>query len=151
MTVFSASADCGSKDVCVLAVIIPKLELRDIERHVLPAYFMKRPYDTALQDRPEAFNRVGVDRTDDIAASAMVHGAVRIVSDIVVGETFIRRQQADFVRNHLADEALGGLARDALENARNHVALALYSADDGRLVGGFRWCGPCLFLPLPPM
>ena len=33
---------------------------------------------TTLEDQPEAFDRLGVDRTDDVLALGMVNGRVRI-------------------------------------------------------------------------
>ena len=90
-----ASADRGSEDVSVLAIVIPELEFRNIERHVLATYFMKRPHDAALEDRPEAVNRIRVNRTDNILLGGMVYGAMRGVSQAVVDVALIGREQAD--------------------------------------------------------
>ena len=59
-------ADRFAENVSVVAVVVAELELRDIQRQVLGADFVERANDAALEDRPEAFNRVGVDRADDV-------------------------------------------------------------------------------------
>jgi hypothetical protein len=55
-----------SENVIVEAVIIPKLELSDIERQILCTDFVERADDTALEDAPKAFNRLSVHRTDNV-------------------------------------------------------------------------------------
>jgi hypothetical protein len=62
----SASPDRLAEDVLVFPIVVPELELGDIERHVLGADLVECADNTALEDRPEAFNRVGVDRADYI-------------------------------------------------------------------------------------
>src|SRR5262245_21614167 len=81
--IFSRSlepADGGSEDVPIAAVIIPKLELSNIERQIFPAYFMKRADHATFEDRPEAFNRVRMNRADDVLARGMVDATVRVVA-----------------------------------------------------------------------
>ena len=36
-----ASADCRTKDVCILAVIIAELKFRDVQRHIFGADFVE--------------------------------------------------------------------------------------------------------------
>jgi hypothetical protein len=60
------SAYCRSEDVWVHSIVVPELKLSDVQRHVSRADFMERADHAALEDRPEAFNRVGVDRTDHV-------------------------------------------------------------------------------------
>ena len=49
-----------SENVLVKAIIIPELELRNVVWHVLGAYLVERADDTALEDAPKTFNRLGV-------------------------------------------------------------------------------------------
>ena len=44
-----ASADCRSEDIPVLAIVIPDLELGNIERHVLVADLVEGADDAALK------------------------------------------------------------------------------------------------------
>src|SRR5437899_538455 len=67
-----------SEDVCVFAVIVAELELSDIERKVLFADLVEGADAAALNQRPEAFNRVGMDRADNVIALGMIDNDVRI-------------------------------------------------------------------------
>jgi hypothetical protein len=58
-----ASADRGSENVIVEPIIIAELELGNVEVQV---FFANVVDDPALDDRPEAFNRIGVNSTDDV-------------------------------------------------------------------------------------
>jgi len=42
------------------------------------AHLVERAAHAAFEDRPEAFNRVGVNRTKDIFAAVVTHKSVRI-------------------------------------------------------------------------
>jgi len=75
-----ASINCRSENVCVLPVIIAELELDNIERHIFPAHFVERADDAALENRPEAFNGLSMNRADDVLASRVVNGRVSVIS-----------------------------------------------------------------------
>ena len=63
---FSASANRGSEDVGILAIVVPELELCNVKRQVFGADFMESTYDAALEDAPEALNRIGANRADNV-------------------------------------------------------------------------------------
>ena len=58
------ATDCRSENVGVLAVIVSELKLRNIERQIFAADLVIATDDTALNQRPEVLNCVGMDRTD---------------------------------------------------------------------------------------
>jgi hypothetical protein len=76
MAVFSTSLDRRSEYVRVLPVVIAELEFGDIERHIFSAHLVKCADHAALENRPEAFDGLSVDCTDDILASGMINGGV---------------------------------------------------------------------------
>src|SRR5258708_23367279 len=64
----------------------------------------------------------------------MVNGRVRIfLVEFPVALPLIGAEQADFVRHSLAHEITERIGADVLNNASDHVALALDCADDRRL------------------
>jgi hypothetical protein len=63
----SASFNSRSENVCVLPIVVAELEPRDVQRHIFPAHFVERAYNSALENRPETFDGLSVDRADDIA------------------------------------------------------------------------------------
>ena len=68
---------CCSENVRVVPIVIAELKLRDVQRQILVADLVERADDAALEDRPEAFNRVRVDRADDVLLVAVIDDAVR--------------------------------------------------------------------------
>jgi len=124
-----------SEDVRVEAVIIAELELGDIERHVFAADLVERADDTALEDRPETFNRIGVNCADDVLMCGVVDSFVWIAGQRPIDVAFVGCEQADFVRHDLPHEGLSVNAIHALQNASNDVALALDGSDDRSFCG----------------
>jgi hypothetical protein len=62
----SASLDRGSENISILSVIIAKLELGNIERHIFPAQLVECAAYAALEHRPEAFDGLSMDYADNI-------------------------------------------------------------------------------------
>ena len=67
-----------SENVSIRAVIISELELRDIQREILFADFVESADHAALNQRPETFDGVGVDRADNVFVLGVIDGLVRI-------------------------------------------------------------------------
>jgi hypothetical protein len=67
----------GPENIIVKPTIIPELELRNVKWHVFPANLVERADDAALENRPEAFNRLGMNGTDDELMLGMVNSCVR--------------------------------------------------------------------------
>jgi hypothetical protein len=127
----STSLDRRSEDIRVLPIIIAELELGDIERHVFPAHFVERSDDAAFEYRPEAFDGLSVNCTDNILASGMVNSRVReIFVEDVVRSQLIGAKQADLVGNGLSDKCIKGCRLDVSDHASYDIALAADSADD---------------------
>ena len=102
-----ASPDCLAEDVLVLAVVVPELELGDVERHVLGADLVERADNATFEDRPEALNRVGVDRADDVLALGVIDDLVRILGvEAAITYPLVGYEEADFLRHRPAHEAL---------------------------------------------
>lgn len=74
-----ASLNRRCENVIIEAVVIAELKFRDVQRHVLGADLVERANDTALEDRPKAFNRLRVDRADNILMFGMVNSRMRIL------------------------------------------------------------------------
>lgn len=89
-------------------LLYPKWELSNVQRHVLAADLVESADNAALEDAPEALDRVRVDGADDILAGGMMDAAVIEFGQSVIGTAFVGREQADPVRHHLADEGLRG-------------------------------------------
>ena len=87
--------------------VMPELEFVDVERHVSRAHFVKRADDPALEQRPEALNRVRVDRADNILLMRVLDDAVRVLFvEAAIANPLVCDQQIHLVGNDLAHESL---------------------------------------------
>jgi hypothetical protein len=75
----STSRESRSENIRVLPVVIAELELGHIQRHVFAADLVEGAHHASLEDRPEALNRIRVNRADDVLALGVVDNAERIV------------------------------------------------------------------------
>ena len=57
-----------AEDVVIQAVVIPELELCDVEREILGRHLMEGSDHAALHQRPEAFDGLRVDGADNVGA-----------------------------------------------------------------------------------
>jgi len=118
--------DCCSEDVRVPPIVVAELELRDVERHVFGADFVEGADNAALEDRPEAFNRVRVDRTDNVLAFGMINDAMReLFTERPITSPCVSAEQTDFLRNRAAHESGEGRGIDVLDNARHDLSSPL--------------------------
>src|SRR5271170_4923211 len=63
MDLASASLDCRAENVWIEAIVIAELKFGDVHRHILSADLVERANDAAFEDRPEAFDGLGMDGT----------------------------------------------------------------------------------------
>lgn len=119
-----------------LSRVVPEFELIDVERQIFAARLVERANNAALEQRPEAFDCVGVNGADDVLAARVAHDFVVIaVLEVAVAGPIVRRQKADAIRDSLADELAEFFGADAIDDAGNDLALAGDRADDRRLAG----------------
>src|SRR5438128_2476531 len=76
-----ASAACyrSLENLRVMAMIVAELEFCDVQRQVLFADVVERADNAALNQRPEAFNGLGMDGADNVLTSLVVNDGVRVV------------------------------------------------------------------------
>lgn len=132
----SASFDRFSEDIRVLAVVIAELEFRDVEREIFGADFVERADDTALDEGPEALNRVRVNRSDNVLPHRMLDDGVRVfLVQTVVTAPLIRAEKANLGRYGFAHERAQRFALHVFDDASNDTAFAADSADHRDFAG----------------
>jgi hypothetical protein len=132
----SASFDRLSKDIRILPIVVAELELGNIERHVFGAHLVESAHHPALEDRPEALDRVRVNGAHNVLAFGVVNGRVRkILAKVLVTNQLIGAEQAYFVRYGFAHEGFKCTGFEVFDNAGDDIAFAADGADDGRLAG----------------
>ncbi len=116
-----ASAACYRliKNGGIVPIVISELKLGDVQRHVLGADFVEHADHAAFEDRPEALNRVRVNRADDVFVSRVPYDFVlrKFAVQGVVSPQVVGGEQTDLVGNRLADEA-GRSTRSKLSMTR---------------------------------
>ena len=127
----SAFLDRCPENVRVQPVIIAELKLGDIERQVLFADLVEGPDHAALDQRPEAFNCVRVNGTDDVLAVVVVNRLMREHrAEVHVAFPLIGAKKADFGRDGFVDET-GESGRFGVgDDAGDDASLAAHSASD---------------------
>jgi hypothetical protein len=134
-TMTLAATNCRSENIGIAPVVVPELKLRDVQRHIFGADFVEATDDPAFEDAPEAFNRVRMNRANNVLLFVVVNGLVIVASQTMINFAFVRGEQANSIAHHFADECLCGFASDVRENAGDHVAFAAYRTND-RSFGG---------------
>lgn len=126
-----ASRNRRSKDVPIEPIIVPELKLSDIQWHIFAADLMKATDDAALNDGPEAFDRLGVDCTDDILLFCMVNNGVRIfLAQMLIAYPLVGAKQADLVRDGLMHECFKSSGAHIIDDTSDYIALAPDSANN---------------------
>ena len=80
-------AQCVAEDARVVSVVVPPLKLFKVAVHVLAAHLVKRAYNGPFEQRPHAFDVVGVNVADHPFLFGVVDGFVArvIVRNAKVG------------------------------------------------------------------
>lgn len=145
-----AALNRRAENVRIVPMVVTELKFRDVQRHILGTDLVEGAHDAALENAPKAFNRVGVNRADDVTLCGVHHGLPIVFFQIIVNLVFIGCEDADIGGNHFADEVLCGFFGDAAQRAGDHVALAADSADHWRFTGACTArLAVMLFEPMP--
>ena len=132
----SAPLNRRSENICIKAVVILELGLRNVERQIFAAHLVVAPNDAALEDAPEAFNGLCIHCADDILMLGMVNSAGREAkAEVPVTNPLIGANQTNFVRHCFIDEILQCLLLHGRNRASDHVTLARNSTRDDCLTG----------------
>jgi hypothetical protein len=129
---FLAALDRRAENVIVEAVIVAELELRNVKMQILFADVVEGANDAALDDTPKALNRVRVNRAGNVFASGVVNNGVlrEALMEVLVPGKPVGADQANLVRNGFTDECLKRRGSGILDDASDHVALALDRANN---------------------
>jgi hypothetical protein len=133
-----ASAACyrRTKNIFIVPIVVSVLKLSDVERHVFAADFVEGSHDAALKDRPETFNRIGVDRADNIFAAVVSDDTMRIFfAKMPIAAVIVGRDQTNFVGHRFPNKLFQSVDIGGFDHASNDIALALDRANNSCLAG----------------
>ena len=122
---------CLSENIAIQAIVVPELKLRDVQRQILRTDLVEASDDPALEDAPEPFNRVRVDRADNVLLLGVRDGAVlELTFQKPITVMFVCRDQRHLVRNHRMNELLQRVPVGALDDDLE------FCVRGGRCLGG---------------
>jgi hypothetical protein len=125
------SSDRLAEDVLIIAVVVAELEFGDVQRQILGADLVECADYAAFEDRPEALDRVRVDRADDVLTLAVVNDTVwELLIKPAIAAPLVSAKQANLLGHRAAYKAPENVAAHAVDNARNNLSLALDSTND---------------------
>jgi len=82
------------------------------------------PTTPRLKDAPEAFNRVGVDRADNVLVRRVADDGMRVLFiEAAIANPLVSDQQADFLGNRAAHEGFEEIAANRADDAGNDLPL----------------------------
>src|SRR5712692_5449414 len=132
----SASLDDRAENVRVLPIVVSEFKFFDVQRQIFRADFLERADDSALDEAPESFDGVRMNRAVDVFARAVTHHADRIFeAKSAVSRVLISAKQTDLVRYGFADEFFDGAGFDVLDDSGDHVTLAAHGSRDYGFAG----------------
>jgi len=95
-----ASAPCyrSRKRIGIATIVVAELKFGDVQRQIFAADLVVGANNAALQDRPKAFDSIGVNSADNIVAAALADNPMRIgAAQEAIAGMLIGREQADLI------------------------------------------------------
>lgn len=122
---------CRFKNIGVVAVVVPELKFSDVQRQVFGAYLVIGADNTTLQDRPEALNRIRVDRPDNVLLRSVAdHGMIIVIRPQMFEiRSIVGHQRRNTLINRAMHKAVDGAVIHARNHAGDEITLAAHSAD----------------------
>ncbi len=118
------SLHCRPENSGVLPVVIAELELGNLERQILGGHFVGGADNTALEDRPEAFDGIRMHRANNILAQRVVNNRVGIFAiQTAITNPFISAKQANFIGDAGSNETMQSISFYVFDHAGNQATL----------------------------
>src|ERR1700685_3925027 len=115
-----ASPNRSAENIGVHPVVIPELELIDIQRKIFVRNFMERADDPALHQRPETFDGLRVNCANNVFSIAMIDYAVRkLAFERLIAAPCIGANQTYLCGHRFTDKAQQRGAINVLDNLGN--------------------------------
>jgi len=117
-----------------MSIIVPELKFGNVQVQIFLADLTERPDNTALQDRPEAFDCVRMNCANDMLADSVIAGLmIELMLQSQIAGISIGAEKANAVRYGFPHESLKSGQICVLNDASNDVSFALDCADNRRL------------------
>src|ERR1700687_4206547 len=129
--------------VGLFAIVKSELKLVQIQRQIFLAHFVVTPHHSALEQRPERFNRIGMNDAAHVFARAMANDLMRQCESVsthskqAITGMFIGRNQVDaFAVDGLTNETIERHRVGILDHLADHVTLTGDRGHERNLTSG---------------
>ena len=152
-----ASATCYSRaeNVGIAPIVVAERKFRDIEWQIFLADFVECAHNAAFDERPEAFNRVGMDCANtafsNVLSSTVIDGFVRqamFPAQAMVAGKIVGTQQTDLAGNCLLDEAFKCTDPNIGDDTGDDISLPFYGANNNGLTASAATMDMLAFVPM---
>src|SRR5690349_19466582 len=110
-----------AENVGFVAVVVAELKFSQVERQILLADMVEAAHDTALEERPERFEIVGVNLAANVLASTMADGFMwEVFFQEAIAGMFVCRHQVDRFADGFTDERIECDRIRVLDNLADH-------------------------------
>lgn len=135
MLLLTARRNHRAKGVRVLAIVVTEAELIQVERQIIGAHVVIGADDSALQERPETLNIIGVDLPAHIFALTVIDGLMREAYRVQmrVAGMLVSRDEINLSAHGFANELAERTDISIFDYLADHVSLASNCADNGDL------------------
>src|SRR6266851_8550969 len=131
-------------------MIVSERKFVQVQRQIILAHLVVASHNSALEQAPEAFNRVRMRRADNVLALTVIDGLVdeTMRAKMPVSGVFIGRDQRDFLRDGLFYKTVQRVESGFLDHLTDHVALAADGSDHHRLASAIWSATVTAFVPM---
>jgi hypothetical protein len=121
-----------AENIGFATIVVTELKLREVEREILRADMMVRANDSALEQRPETFNAVGMNLTANVFVLGMLHGFVFITQSVqvVIATVLIGSDKTHLIADNLADKAVERSRVRSFDYLTDYIAFTADRADN---------------------
>jgi hypothetical protein len=139
-----------AENIGFAAVVMPELELGEVEREIFLADMVEAAHDAAFEETPERFEIVGVNLAAYIFTLSVADGFVReVFLQKAITRVFVSSDQIHRLTDCLSDERIQRDRVRVLDNLTDDVALPADSADDANLAALLAPTDMRFLVPMP--
>src|ERR1700735_519052 len=117
-------------------MIVSEREFVQVQRQIALAHLVVAAHNSALEQAPEAFNRVRMSRADNVLVLAVADGLMdeSVRAKMTIASVFISRHQRDFLRDGFFEEVFQRIESGFFNHLTDYVSLAADASEYHRLV-----------------
>jgi hypothetical protein len=145
-----ASFNRRSEDIGVLTIVVPKLKFGYVQMQIFLAYLVISSNNAAFENRPEAFDCIGMNRANDMLANGVIDRLVREAAlQTAIAGISIGAEKANAIGDGFAYESFKSVPVSTFNDTSDDITLALDCASYWRLASISAPSRSTFLVPMP--